>query len=130
MIARVGCCGSGKSSKPLTPFHRVYKRQLDLVIEKMKKGTQRDCFAVDFLKTKEAQQFDENQKLFVMGTLMEAGSDTSRVSIGQVIAGAATYPDWVVRARAELDAICGANAERLHEWSDRERLPYITAVVK
>lgn len=61
---------------------------------------------------------------------MEAGSDTSRVSIGQMIAGAATYPDWVARARKQLDDVCGSNADRLPEFSDRERLPYITAVVK
>jgi cytochrome P450 len=47
-----------------------------------------------------------------------------------MIAGAATYPDWVVRAREQLDAVCGKNAERLPEWSDQEKLPYITAVVK
>ena len=61
---------------------------------------------------------------------MEAGSDTTRVSLGQMIAGAATHPDWVRRARAQLDKICGSNAERLPEWSDKASLPYITAVVK
>ena len=95
----------------------------------MENGTQRECFAVDFLKTKEVTAMDETQKLFVMGTLIEAGSDTSRVSIGQIIAAAATYPDWVVRARKELDSVCGV-AERLPQWGDRDALPYITAVVK
>ena len=47
-----------------------------------------------------------------------------------MIAGAATYPEWVVRARQELDAVCGANAERLPTFEDRDQLPYITAVVK
>lgn len=96
----------------------------------MKTGKQRHCFATDFLKTKEVQTMDETQRLFVMGTLIEAGSDTSRVSIGQIIAAAATYPDWVNRAREQLDSVCGANAERLPGWEDREKLPYITAVVK
>lgn len=109
---------------------RVYKRELDRVMENMKEGTERECFATDFLKTKEVQLMDETQRLFVMGTLMEAGSDTSRVTIGQIIAGAATYPDWVKRAREQLDSVCGANAERLPGWGDREQLPYITAVVK
>jgi cytochrome P450 len=108
----------------------VYKRELDRVIDKMENGTQRDCFAVEFLRMSEDQGFDETQKLFTVGTLMEAGSDTSRVSIGQIIAGAATYPDWVLRARKELDAVCGFNAERLPQWEDRDNLPYITAVVK
>lgn len=72
----------------------------------------------------------ETQKLFVLGSLIEAGSDTSRVTIGQIIAGAVLYPDWVQRARKELDAVCGNHAERLPQWEDREALPYITAVVK
>lgn len=107
----------------------MYKRELDGVIERINQGTQRDCFAVEFLKMTDDQGFDETQKLFTLGTLMEAGSDTSRVSVGQIIAAAATYPDWVIRARRELDAICGS-AERLPQWEDRDRLPYITAVVK
>lgn len=73
---------------------------------------------------------DETQKLFVFGSLMEAGSDTSRVTLGQIIAGAVTYPDWVQRALAQLDSVCGAHAERLPQWEDRDQLPYITAVVK
>jgi cytochrome P450 len=93
-------------------------------------GTQKDCFAKDFLESKEASTFDENQILFLMGTLMEAGSDTTRLTLGQIVAGAATYPDWVKRAREQLDAVCGNNGERLPEWSDRPNLPYITAVVK
>ncbi|GAB7349169.1 hypothetical protein MBLNU459_g8105t1 [Dothideomycetes sp. NU459] len=119
-----------RGEKIFQKTRNVYKRELDRVIEKTKNGTQRDCFATEFLKAPEVQKMGETQKLFVMGTLMEAGSDTSRVSLGQIIAGAATYPDWVARARAELDAVCGSNAERLPGWEDREKLPYITAVVK
>ncbi|KAK4943990.1 hypothetical protein LTR10_016510 [Elasticomyces elasticus] len=96
----------------------------------MEKGEQRECFAADFIRSNDDNYFDENSQLFVLGSLMEAGSDTTRVSIYDMIAAAATYPDWVERARAQLDKVCGANAERLPEWSDREDLPYITATVK
>ncbi|KAF7555079.1 hypothetical protein G7Z17_g2410 [Cylindrodendrum hubeiense] len=109
---------------------KVYQREVERLERKKKEGTQRRCFATDFLETEEVKKMDEIQKLFVFGTLMEAGSDTSRVTIGQIIAGAATYPDWVSRARAELDAVCGHNAERLPQWEDRPKLKYISAVVK
>jgi len=85
---------------------------------------------VDFLKNNDEKYFNETQQLFTLGTLMEAGSDTTRVSVGQLIAGAATYPDWVVRARAQLDEVCGSNADRLPSWEDKDKLPYIAAVVK
>ncbi|KAH7000801.1 cytochrome P450 [Ilyonectria destructans] len=109
---------------------KVYQREVERLEKNKKEGTQRRCFATDFLETEEVKNMDDIQKLFVFGTLMEAGSDTSRVTIGQIIAGAATYPDWVARARAELDAVCGPNAERLPQWEDRPRLKYISAVVK
>lgn len=109
---------------------RVYKTQLDNLKARIENGTQRDCFAVDFIQSSRDEVFDETQQLFTLGSLMEAGSDTTRVSLGQMIAGAATYPDWVKRARIELDKVCGYNAERLPQWSDRDDLPYITAVVK
>lgn len=109
---------------------RVYQRQVRLLEEGLKNGTQKDCFGVDFLQSKEVQKMDDIQKLFVFGSLMEAGSDTSRVTIGQIIAGAVTYPDWVQRARAQLDTVCGAGGERLPQFEDREKLSYITAVVK
>jgi len=72
----------------------------------------------------------ETQQLFVFRTLMEAGSDTSRVTHGQIIAGAVTSPDWVARARKDLDEVCGHNVERLPQREDRPRLKYISAVVK
>lgn len=84
---------------------------------------------MEYLKTVDDLEFDETQTIFTLGTLMEAGSDTTRVSLGQIIAGATAYPDWVVRAREQIDAVCG-DAQRLPELSDREKLPYITAVVK
>lgn len=109
---------------------KVYKRELDRMELKLKDGTQRQCFGTDFIQAPEVQSLDDTQRLFVLGTLMEAGSDTSRVTINQIIAGAVTYPDWVARAREQLDSVCGSNAERLPQWSDRKELDYITAVVK
>lgn len=98
--------------------------------ESVKKGTAKPCFGVDFLKAAEHSDFDEAQKLFTLGSLLEAGSDTSRITVSQVLAAAATYPDWVERAREQLDRVCGYNAERLPTLDDRDELPYMTAVTK
>lgn len=109
----------------------MYSRELDRLQEKINDGTARKCFAADFISDPEVEKtMDENTRLFALGSLMEAGSDTSRVTLGQIIAAAATYPDWVQRARSELDVVCGADAERLPQWEDRPQLPYITAVTK
>lgn len=117
----------------------MYRREVLKMEARTKEGTQRRCFATDFLESDEAKHMSEVQRLFVFGTLMEAGTDTSRVTLGQIIAGAATYPDWVQRARAQLDEVCGRSTTtggddagnlRLPQWEDRPRLGYISAVVK
>jgi cytochrome P450 len=47
-----------------------------------------------------------------------------------IAAWAADPNDWVTKARAELDKICGPNAERLPSFSDWDQLPYMQAVIK
>ncbi|KIW61235.1 hypothetical protein PV05_01384 [Exophiala xenobiotica] len=111
----------------------VYQRELDLLASKMEKGVAKPCFAIDMLNEVQKKEFatiDEAEKLMVLSTLFEAGSDTSRTVITQLVAAAAVYPRWVKKAQALLDEVCGSNAERLPTFNDRQSLPYITAVVK
>lgn len=108
----------------------IYRNEVDELRAKMEAGKAQPCFGLDFLKDPATANLGEDQVLYSLGSLMEAGSDTSRMSISQVIAAAATDPRWVVAARSELDAICGAHAERLPDFADRERLRYISSVVK
>lgn len=108
---------------------RVYAVQVADLLERMRKGTAKDCFAVHFLKETEKSDMDHDQKLFVLGSLLEAGSDTSRMTMSQILAAAILYPEWVQTARSELDRVCG-EAQRLPGWQDRLQLDYITAAVK
>lgn len=39
------------------------------------------------------------------------------------------HPDIQARAKAELDAVLGANYHRLPSFSDRDSLPYVNAIV-
>jgi len=107
----------------------MYFRELDLLKKRVEDGTAKPCFALDYMEAKGDIDTNQVETAFVFGTLMEAGSDTSRVAISQGIAAAAIYGDWVKKAREELDAVCG-DAERLPEFSDRDRLPYLSAVTK
>lgn len=75
-------------------------------------------------------RYGEAQQMFALGSLMEAGSDTSRMTISQILAAAATDNRWVKTAQKQLDAVCGANAVRLPTFQDRPNLPYITATTK
>jgi cytochrome P450 len=46
-----------------------------------------------------------------------------------LVAAAIVQPDWLIRARKELDRVCG-NAGRLPKFADIPQLHYIQAVVK
>ncbi|KAF4551379.1 Cytochrome P450-like protein 60 [Elsinoe fawcettii] len=108
----------------------VYKKQFDELEIRRRQGIQPPCFVSEFLDSGASSNFTPEQSLFIAGTLLEAGSDTSRMTLDQVIAGAALFPDWVERARVELDRVCGSNAERLPEFADMKQLPLIRAAIK
>jgi len=42
----------------------VYRRVFETMEKKMAEGTQRDCYAVQYLKIAENENFTENQKFF------------------------------------------------------------------
>ncbi|KAK5219673.1 hypothetical protein LTR72_008057 [Exophiala xenobiotica] len=110
----------------------MFQKEYDALVTKIDQGIAKPCFAVDVLNGVAEKEFqiDDVEKIYTWTTLIEAGSDTSRVAVLQLIAGAACYPEWVKKARAVLDEVCGANAERLPTLADRLSLPYITAVMK
>lgn len=109
---------------------KVYQREVEDVERKMKDGTAKDCFATRFLRSPDTKDYGRTQTLFALGSLMEAGSDTSRMTISQVVAAAVLDRRWVETAQQALDKVCGSNAERLPTFEDRKDLPYITAAVK
>jgi cytochrome P450 len=84
----------------------------------------------EFLDLKQDREFSEDELLYIAGALMEAGTDTTRISLHQTVAGAVLWPDWVERARKQLDEVCGANAERLPTAQDSAALPIIKGAVK
>ncbi len=41
------------------------------------------------------------------GSIIEAGSDTTRNQINILLAAAAKFPAWVATAQSQLDEVCG-----------------------
>lgn len=108
---------------------KVYQNEMDDLKRRMAEGRCPPCFATKFLEDPETAKLDKKQSLFALGSLIEAGSDTSRMTISQIIAAAASDPRWVKEAQKQLDSVCGF-AERLPEFSDRASLPYMSAIIK
>lgn len=98
--------------------------------ERQQKGEAIPCVMSEIIRLNKHRGLDQDSLYFLGGTLMEAGSDTTRVSLNQVAAAAALFPDWVERARKQLDEVCGANAERLPTAEDAPMLPLIKGAAK
>nr|BED43018.1 cytochrome P450 monooxygenase [Trametes versicolor] len=64
----------------------------------------------------------------VAGLAYLTGADTSLFAIQAMFLAMVTHPGVQRKAQQELDAVVGSN--RLPEFSDRDSLPYINAVVK
>jgi hypothetical protein len=50
----------------------VYRKVFETMEKKIAEGTQKDCFAVQYLKIAENENFDDNQKFFA-GTPLALG---------------------------------------------------------
>jgi cytochrome P450 len=103
---------------------------VDELETRTKAGVQKPCFMTELLASNDEEKFTPEEIAFIAGTLIEAVTDTTRTSMLGLIAGTAMYPDWVERARKELDAVCGSNAERLPTFDDMQKLPMIKAALK
>lgn len=93
-------------------------------------GIQKPCFMTEFLDNNKDGEFTTEDCYFMAGTLIEAGSDTTRIILMEIIAAAVLYPDWVERAQQQLDSVCGSKAERLPGFEDLPQLPLIKGVIK
>ncbi|KAF5227008.1 hypothetical protein FANTH_14906, partial [Fusarium anthophilum] len=111
-------------------YGSAYKKLLDDLRERQRLGTQKPCFMTEFLDRNTKGEFTEEETYFMAGTLIEAGSDTTRTTLMVMMAAAVLYPDWVERVQKQLDSICGYKAERLPTFNDMAKLPLLKGVVK
>ncbi|KAI0754758.1 cytochrome P450 [Daedaleopsis nitida] len=64
----------------------------------------------------------------VLALTYAAGVDTSHSTLSALFVAMVLYPDVQRKAQAELDAVVGES--RLPELTDRDKLPYLNAVIK
>lgn len=73
---------------------------------------------------------DEDQAMYIAMLAMSAGADNPRMTLNACVMACLAYPAAVQEARAEIQGLCGAKAERLPELGDLPNLPYVCAFVK
>ncbi|KAI0128275.1 cytochrome P450 [Xylariales sp. AK1849] len=69
----------------------------------------------------------ESEATYVVGQMAIAGALTIGSPIQSFLLAMLHYPEWQIKLQAEIDDVCG---EGCPEWSDRENLPMLRAVVK
>ncbi|KAK5746400.1 hypothetical protein LTR17_000780 [Elasticomyces elasticus] len=96
----------------------------------IEQGKSQQSFARDLVFDEAKFAGSEKDKMFLAMQLVEAGSDTTRLALNIFVLTSVTNTKQFLRARAEIDRVCGKKGERLPGFADEKDLPYINAFVK
>jgi hypothetical protein len=112
-----------KDSKVWMEFWTQMCREIDA-------GTAPHSFGKGFVNSNWAEKgLDELQAAYVLGTMIEAGSETTSVQLNNTLVGILSRGQEVVKAaHEELDRVVGNS--RTPTFDDEKNLPYIRAMVK
>lgn len=98
--------------------------------DKIEAGDAPPSFARDVLLGEAKFQGSNESQMFLACQIIEAGSDTTRLSLNIFALAAALNSEKFLAARAEIDTVCGSNAERLPTFEDEPQMPYVNAFAK
>lgn len=73
------------SSLPYFADNSVYRSFYKMFQDGLEKGNQKDCFATKFFAVADDFGFDQDQQMFVAGTLIEAGMPTRSLLLSAVV---------------------------------------------
>lgn len=96
--------------------------------QKIYQGTAMPCFSVGVAEGQKTYGFSDDLAGYIVGSLHEAGSDTTASTLNGFVQAMVLYPSVQKQAQVELDNLCGT--ERLPTIEDWDSLPYIRACVK
>ncbi|KAI1788646.1 CyP450 monooxygenase [Ganoderma leucocontextum] len=105
----------------------------DAVIAKMAQGCARPCMTRDLMERtgkqgEKTSTDDEEHFRDVTGVAYVAGVETTFTLMSAFFLAMIRFPDQQRRAQAELDAVVGP--DRFPDFSDRDLLPYVNALLK
>ncbi|KDQ16499.1 hypothetical protein BOTBODRAFT_30835 [Botryobasidium botryosum FD-172 SS1] len=98
------------------PFNAL-KKDLDA-------GVAQPCYATTLMDTQGASEEDAK---WICGSLYIGGSDTAVSGVMSFALAMMLYPEVQKKAQEEIDRVVGR--ERLPDFTDQDRLPYVTALL-
>ncbi|KAF9030131.1 cytochrome P450, partial [Hymenopellis radicata] len=99
---------------------RLYDIPFDFVVRMMRKGTFQPSFLSNYLEE------NKNAASPVPG-YEELAKAATPSALNSFILAMTLYPDIQAKAQAEIDSVCSGSLPRI---ADRDRLPYVSALVK
>ncbi|KAJ2894350.1 putative cytochrome P450 oxidoreductase [Zalerion maritima] len=103
-----------------------------IVEQRRARGERRNCIIDSLLDDYEKKGWPSaiSQHSFtnLMGEIIEGGADTTAAQLLTLILAFAIHPEVQVKARKQIDEVCGT--ERSPLWTDFARLPYMNCIVK
>ncbi|KAK0478631.1 cytochrome P450 [Armillaria luteobubalina] len=105
---------------------RIRGRPHDYVKREMAAGRARLSLTSSHLEGGVSAEEEYDVK-WLAGSLYAGGADTTVASVYAFFKAMLLYPEVQAKAQAEIDAVIGD--ERLPRFGDRERLPYVSALV-
>ncbi|KAF2240499.1 cytochrome P450 [Trematosphaeria pertusa] len=118
----------------LAPFKKTtenyWQLETNLHITNMKEARERESWnwCKDFANAKEVKGMSEVELAWDLGILCDAGVETSAVFLQTFALACVAHPDFMAVAQKEIDDVVGQ--ERMPDFADLEKLPYIHAIVE
>jgi cytochrome P450 len=92
-------------------------------------GTAPECFMSKLLQENDIRsQLTDEEATGLMASLLSAGSETTATALKWFFKACTKYPDFIRSAQEEIDRVVGR--ERMPDWADRDKMPYLNAVIK
>lgn len=104
-------------------FHRA----LDTVKTACAQGQGSPCYTKMFLEGQKRSGSEDEEGAYCVGMMAIAGALTIASPLQSYILAMCHFPEWQVKLRDEIERACKGKCP---EWSDREILPTLRAVVK
>ncbi|TVY85743.1 Cytochrome P450 monooxygenase, partial [Lachnellula willkommii] len=110
--------------------HRlVFQQWWDPIYAAVCNNTAKPSFVRDTLLHPDIKyKGNEEEAMYLATSVIAAGGDNTRMTLNTFIMAMVSNPAVFARARADIDAVCGADS--LPGLGDIPRLPYVSAIIK
>ncbi|KAF9458686.1 cytochrome P450 [Collybia nuda] len=106
----------------------LFKGFLSDVRKRIAAGNSKPCLASSILENQSKFKLTNKESAWLAGIMFAAGSETTSSALSVFVLAMSLYPDVMREAQTKIDEVVGR--DRLPNFEDYDKLPYIHAMVK